>query len=501
MPKQKSDGASVSVMTAVLRTTTVVLPTIGARRMIAVLPTIAARRMIAVLPTIAAHRMIAVLPTIAAHRMIAVLPTIAVARPAIERSRARPSPVALLTLALLLMNVDAPAATDAAARQFRSGSTAFQAGDYAQALEAFEAALASGMSGPAVHFNIGVAAYRVGDYSRAETAFQEVARTPTMAALAHYNLGLVALARNDSATAVEWFDKVGPATSDERLRALASSRLAELRPETPPRLWYGYAAFAVGYDDNVALVSNSNVLGISDTEDSFADLQLALSTPLTDAWRLDGALMLTDYQDLDTFDQLSSYGGARYRWAAGDWANEAGLRLGYSLLDGSGFESRQTLSLQTRRELRPDLQLRGRYRFHHIDGLNDYSGLSGLRHEGTAALLWTHADWDIYAAYRLEIADYDSATLSSTRHELRVFVERPLNADWTVLFDASGRHSDYDAADYGVERRTDFGLAVTRTLSTRWRLVARYAYTQNQADLPDYDYRGNRFSAGVEATL
>ncbi|MBM0106106.1 tetratricopeptide repeat protein [Steroidobacter sp. S1-65] len=497
-----------------------------ARRMIAGLPMIAARRMIAGLPTIAARRMIAVLPTtvalpmIAARQMIAVgrmlapdrtpafLPRIASARtnarvvhPAIETSRARPLPAALLNFALLLVGIEALAASDEAARQFRSGSTAFQAGDYSKALVDFEAALAAGMTGPAVHFNIGVAAYRSGDYSRAETAFLEAARTPSMAGLAHYNLGLVALARNDSATAADWFDKVRPATSDERLHALAASRLAELRPKETPRVWYGYAAFALGYDDNVALVSNSNVLGISDTEDSFADLQLAVSTPVADAWRLEGALMLTDYQDLDTFDQWTGYGGARYRWATGDWTHDAGLRAGYSLLDGSGFESRQTLSLQTRRGLRPDLYLYARYRLHHIDGLDEYSGISGLRHEGSAALLWTYADWDIYASYRLELADYDAATLSSTRHEVRVDVEHPINNDWTVQFDASLRQSDYDLSDYGVERRSDLGLAVTRTLSRRWRLVARYAYTQNKADLSDYDYRGNRFSAGVEATL
>ncbi|HEY0687212.1 MAG TPA: tetratricopeptide repeat protein [Steroidobacter sp.] len=411
----------------------------------------------------------------------------------------------MLTLALFLAGPESRAATDEANRQFRTGSTAFQAGDYARALDAFEVALASGMSGPAVHFNIGVAAYRLGDYLRAEAAFQEVARTSSMAALAYYNLGLVANARGDSTAATEWFAKVEPATTDERLRALAASRLAELQPQSqpplPPRPWVGFAAFGLGHDDNVALVSDANVLGITDSEDNFADLQLALSTPLSDAWRVDGGLLYTDYQDLDTFDQLSTYAGARYRWTRGDWRNDAGLRLGYSLLDGSGFESRQTLSVQTRRGLMPDVELRGRYRFHHIDGLNEFSGLSGLRHEAGAAINWTRARWNIDVGYRFEIADYDDAALSATRHEVRADVERAIDNDWTVLLEASLRHSDYDADVNGAEDRTELALSVTRALSARWRLAVRHAYSENQADLPDFDYRGNRFSAGVEATF
>ena len=60
--------------------------------------------------------------------------------------------------------------------------------------------------------------------------------------------------------------------------------------------------------------------------------------------------------------------------------------------------------------------------------------------------------------------------------------------------------SSYDVAENGSEKRTELALAVSRNLNATWRAVVRYAYADNQADLPEFDYRRNRISAGVEAT-
>lgn len=355
------------------------------------------------------------------------------------------------------------------------------------------------MSGPAVHFNIGVAAYKLGRYDRAETAFKEVARTPPMAGLAYYNLGLVELRRNNSAAATEWFSRVEQATTDEKLRALASARLTDARPVVAERPWFGYASFGIGHDDNVALLSNSDVLGISDSADNFAEAQVAVSYPLAAAWRLDAGAMAVDYQDLDAFDQLGFQGGGRYRWAAGDWTDDVGLQLTHTLLDGANFESRQSLQFQTSSDLRPDLYLRARYRFSNVKGYDEYRGLSGQRHEAGASLDWTQGEWDIGGEYGLEIGDYDDPTLAATRHQLRLSVERTFASDWIGLFEISRRHSRYDAS--GSEDRSELSLAVTRVLSARWNLVLRNTYTDNDADVSEFNYRGNRLSLGIEATL
>jgi hypothetical protein len=407
---------------------------------------------------------------------------------------------AILAL-LFVCSGPAHAHSEAATRQFKSGASAFQAGDYRTALTAFEAALAQGMSTPALHFNIGVAAYRVGNYGRAETAFKEVANTPSMAGLAYYNLGLVELKRNDPTAASQWFSRVASATEDARLRELAVAQLGDRQAPARPHAWFGYAGFGIGHDDNVALISNSDVLGISDRADNFAEAQFAISTPVGESWRVDGSATAVDYQNLDNFDQLGLQGGARYRWLFDDWVNDAGVQLAYTSLDGSGFENRRAVFIQTGRDLLPDVYMRARYRFSDIDGLGEYRGVSGRRHELSAALDWTQADWAFTFGYQLEIGDYQDEALSATRHQLSFDAEYSFATDWTLLGEASRRHSSYDTAANGNEQRTELALSLSRALSSRWQLFVRYAYANNDADAREYDYTGNRFSAGLEVTL
>lgn len=409
---------------------------------------------------------------------------------------------ALTTLAAsLVCLVSAHANSDEAARQFRSGSSAFQTQDYAAALEAFEAALAAGLAGPAVHFNIGVAAFRLGNYSRAQAAFDQVARTPAMAALAHYNLGLIALKRGHPDEAIGWFSRAERETTDERLRGLAAAQLTDLLSQPSDRDWVGYSAFGVGYDDNVALINDSDVLGISGKDDSFAELQLTLSAPLARPWRFDGGLSFVDYQDLDRFDLLSVYGGGYYRRALGDWMNQVGVQLAYTTLDGAGFENRRTLAWQTSSELRSDWRLRARYRFNDIDGLNEFTGVSGHRHEANARLTWAHEPWDLGFEYQVDVSDHEDAVLSATRHQLGVDLQRSLFAGWTIILEATLRRSRYDDASSGSEDRTQFALAMAKTLGKQWRLIMRYAHTDNDAERAEFNYGGNRISAGVEATM
>lgn len=410
----------------------------------------------------------------------------------------RASAAVVLTI---VSSVTAHAYSEAAAKHFKAGGSAFQAGDYAAALDAFQAAVAEGMSGPAVHFNIGVAAFRLGRYSQAESAFKEVASTPAMAGLAYYNLGLVAARQGNEKAAARWFSMVEQTTEDERLRNLAATQLGELAPPLEERNWLGYAAVGAGYDDNVALVSNSDVLGISGTEDSFAEAQLAISAPLTEPWRIDAGVSYIDYQDLDSFDQLGVNAGGRHRWDIGDWKHDAGLQLTYTLLDGEGFENRRTLLLQTTTDAFADARLRLRYRFHDIDGLGDFEGISGRRHDASARITWTRPLWDFGAEYQLDIGDYDDAALSATRHKLGAELQRSFSNGWTALLEASLRHSDYDLASNGSEDRAEIGLSIGKTLNDRWRVIVRHAYTENIADVAEFDYRGNRFSASFEAMM
>jgi tetratricopeptide (TPR) repeat protein len=385
-----------------------------------------------------------------------------------------------------------------ALQHFERGKQAVAAQDFATGLDSFEAAAAAGMSGPAVQFNIGVCAYRIGRWSRATSAFREVARTPQMAALAHYNLGLVALGAGKRDEAGRWFAQAERETADEGLRSLATRQLAQL-PPPPERNWVAFGSAAAGYDDNVALVSGGDVLGVTGTDDTFVELQVAAAGPLVGPWRFDGGVVLLDYQDLDAFDQLTANAGARYRLPLGDWTGEAALQVSYSTLDTEGFESKRMLLLQATRDLTEEWRLRARYRFSDIDGLDSFQGLDGTRHELGLRGIWRRDSWNVVLDYRYDTSDYADDNFSFSRHQLSADVQRDLGDYWTVQAGLSFDHSRYDLEANGGEDRFELTLATTRSINDTWRVVVRYAYADNQADLPEFNYQRNLFSAGVEA--
>jgi hypothetical protein len=72
--------------------------------------------------------------------------------------------------------------------------------------------------------------------------------------------------------------------------------------------------------------------------------------------------------------------------------------------------------------------------------------------------------WGVSADYQFEIGDYDDASMSATRRQLRFDVERTIAESWTVLFEASQRYSLYDVASIGSEDRTELALSITKTL-------------------------------------
>jgi Tetratricopeptide repeat len=402
--------------------------------------------------------------------------------------------------ALLAMSVAMTAAADPASDSFQLGRKAFENGEYAAALAAFEAAAAAGMSGPAVHFNIGVAAWRAGNLTRAEAAFREVARSPEMAALAHYNLGLVALKRADAAQARRWFTATQRETEDERLLQLAARQLAQLPPPETPN-WVGYAVAAAGYDDNVALISSATVSEVSDLSDSFLEAQLAFSAPLDRDWQFDASAFAINYQDLDAFDQWGVQGGARYRFALGDWTNDVGALLAYSTIDGEGLENARVAMFESHRTLTAALQFRARYRYHDIDGLNDFTGLTGHRHEVAAQLDWRNTDWELGMQLQADSGEYRDETLSASRYQITLDAQRALPAGWTASAELRHRHSRYDDDSSGTEDFNEIALMVRKTLSSRWRIFVRYAHADNDATLPEFQYHRGRIAAGIDAVL
>ena len=68
-----------------------------------------------------------------------------------------------------------------------------------------------------------------------------------------------------------------------------------------------------------------------------------------------------------------------------------------------------------------------------------------------------------------------------------------------MALELSWRHSNYDLEESGTEDRTEAALAAIRSLTSRWRLILRYAYADNDSRRPGFDYQRSRISATLEA--
>ncbi|HET9474134.1 MAG TPA: tetratricopeptide repeat protein [Steroidobacteraceae bacterium] len=411
-----------------------------------------------------------------------------------------PAAFALFVSLALLSGARAHAATADAQARFTEARTAFDAENYSQALALFEQALVLGMEGPAIHYNIGVAAYRSGDFARAERAFREVARTPAMAALAHYNLGLVALKRGDTRAARDEFARAA-SVDDERLAALATRRLEELPPEPPPADWSLYARAGAGYDDNVALRSESIEGSASGEDDAFGELLASASVAFGKDWHVDAAAALLDYMELDEFDQGVVSLGARRGFALDAWYLETGGYGTQMTLGHDVFERSAAVGLRASRTLGGG-SLQAQFRASAVDGEGDFSGLSGARAELGAHYDWRWQSWSFGAHTRAELNDSEDDAFASRWVELGGLAQWSMSPRWT--FSASGtlRRTRHPAQEVSPEswedRRTTIRLGAVWKPWQQAQVFVRYEHERNTSPVESYDYERNWVAASVE---
>jgi tetratricopeptide (TPR) repeat protein len=397
--------------------------------------------------------------------------------------------------------------TDARA-QFEAGAEAFREQDFESALAAFRAALDAGLTGPAVHYNIGVCAWELGRLDEAEAAFLAASAYPAMAATAFYNLGLVRQRRGDGDGAAHWFELARDLAQDQNLRLLAESQLPlpPTAPTTPtastpwPTRPVRFAAVHAGYDDNVALIAEEQVLGISDTGSAYLEVQYAGMTPLRNGLRLEGSAYLLRYESLDEYDQA----GARLGMVAGRqwerWVAELGTDYGLNMLDGERFEDRRGIWIGALRQLDAGGELRLRYRFEDIVGQDEFDTLSGQRHEAGLRLALREAGRRWRLEYRYETNDRDSEIVSPDRHRVDGELSLELGRRIAARLGSGWRHSRYELQDGSrTERRSYVSAALSGPLTKQLDWLVRVDLARNSSSEAAFDYTQRRAFAGIEA--
>lgn len=362
------------------------------------------------------------------------------------------------------------------------------------------------MEGPAVHYNIGVSAWQLGRLELAADAFLIVAQQPEMAALAHYNLGLVSLRQDDADAARAWFLRARDGSDDPALQRLAEAQLDRLVPaavtatSTPsraaPRV---FVAASLGYDDNVALLADGDVLGATDTASALAETSLGLSIPLGRSFSVEAGGFALRHADAAEFDQSGVQAEFVYRPQAGAWRGEMGAGAGVNWLDGETFEERVGLLLGASRGIATDWRLQLGYRLEDIEGSPPFTGLSGQRHEAGLQLDRRIGVQRIRLGYRLELNDRASEALSADRHRLDAEWQRDLDERLRMVLGAKWRYSHTSMQPASrTERRLELAAGVAGPLPGRWEWFLQYDWTRNDATDALLDYRRHRIMAGFQ---
>jgi hypothetical protein len=260
---------------------------------------------------------------------------------------------------------------------------------------------------------------------------------------------------------------------------------------------------SLGYDSNVRNPELDISTGQSDT---FYELSALGAYRITGSPRsgvaLDGTLWRTDYRDVDALDMDLASGGIEAYTPIGGWRSS--LRGGYEItrLGSDPFLNTASLRLQSERATASG-RYRLRYRYEDIDADQDFDFLSGSRHrlEARARFPWQNHWWGI--EYRFEDNDRRDLSTADTfisysprRHELRLYADARLPAQWGLEAELGYRHSRYPdenrSVGAGAIRREDDRaqalLRVGRPLARRLELAAEMLYTDNDSNIDEFSY-------------
>lgn len=441
-------------------------------------------------------------------------------------------PILWLTCALCAPVWAAPAPS-----AFADGVAAFRGGRYHEALQFFLLAQSLGQTTAQLLHNLGVTHYRLGDYQQAGAAFQALAVYPDAAPLARYNLGLVALKLGRTPQARAQFEQASRTATRPELRALADQQLQRLagpapasrtpvQPPPPSSVASTPAAavylhFASGYEDNVALASETSLILPAQRASWYSQFLAGGHIPLTgdrrNGWRLAGAAFRVAYPEATRYGVDSLRFGPQYRSRHGDLQTETSLSGIYVRLGGQHFGTVARAGVRADYLVSAAQTLTGLYQYEHIEGGADFAELDGWRQSLRLSDAWDFGPVDLTLGYRLELnrrRDFRTSTqftsTSSTRHrgfadagwrfspawrtDLQFEFEQSRFNDPDQFTDASGSPVSLRRFD----QRTFAQGGLSWTPGRNWELTAEYRLLIRQSNDESFEYLSNRYELRLE---
>jgi tetratricopeptide (TPR) repeat protein len=393
----------------------------------------------------------------------------------------------------------------AAASTFDEAGSAFAAGDYARALDLFEAVRAAGDDAPALHYNIGVCQYKLGHFVDAEATFRQIAeRFPSLRNIAEYNraLALTALGRHGAAREALDAAQAGADPTVAQLANALRRRLDALEAAEPARqAWNGLVDAAAGHDDNVALIDELSLPAGQSADSSFRELLSVASRDFgaQRLFRLDLAGYFVRFQDVPDYDQDWIRVGGEVSWSAGAWRIAAGPRLAASALGGNGFDRELGVSVLASRSLGEQARFEVRGAYDSVDSLDSrYDYVAGSRRQMGLLFDLAAGKGRLRVGLESEINDRDSASVSSDRWRALLRYRRALAPRWSLDGYLAYRTSRYSELPVPREEDlTELDVVTQRALGRGWLLAFDYRYSNNDSTATGYAYTAARLSAGI----
>jgi hypothetical protein len=426
-----------------------------------------------------------------------------------------------LLLATWLGTLEARPPEDA----YAAGLAAARAGEIEAAARHFAEARESGLDTPALAYNLGVVNFRLARWDDASTAFRALLGDPEWRALAYYNMGLIEERRQASVAAQYHFQQAYTLATDDRLKALAASKIPEriVQPSTPrqPDRWQGLVSFAGGHDDNVLLAQDQLIETGTDKADQFGEAMAAARRAIGSADSglfIDVGAYYRTHLDLDEFDFGTLSAGLTWRRPVGSWEFSTGIKGDLQFSGGDSYANIATQRLQLERSV-GTLVWRARNDVSYLSGGSDFDFVTGWRNRTQLQVSNRLPQGRLFVGYELELNDRDDlesgqefASYSPTAHgpfagalfELAPRVALDLRGSYrTSRYQDDNRFLDGDALVTEARDQDLLSLTVRLDyrLTDRWALWSQYQYSDSASDIDRYDYRSSAYLLGLETAF
>jgi hypothetical protein len=288
-------------------------------------------------------------------------------------------------------------------------------------------------------------------------------------------------------------------SSDPTIARLSAARLGTTG-DVAPRAWSGFASFALGHDDDVALLDELSLPAGASAASAFSEWVGAFSRTLGSSlpMRLDASAYLVRYPDAGDYDQDAVRLGFAVLGTHGAWRFEGGPYYDNDRLGGSGFEhlvgaaarARRALGERTRVDLRIAVEDVG-------SSAAQYDYIEGARRQLRATVERDVGLTRWRFGYGLETNSRADASVSPRRDRWSLEYLRSIDA-WSLGGALLYRMSRYSgAAPARSEDLKEIALTGRRTLPRDYLVELTLQHSANDSSDARYAYRANRVGIGV----